>query len=234
MDWSYVAGFFDADGTTGFLKNTKHKYTWIKFYNTDKKTIEEIFNFIGYGHINSHKDKRYNKAKTIYTYTIGNHREVLKIGKRILPFSITKRKRLERVIDFIESSKWSRCNILKYITRKELLKLYWKQNFTIGDLAKKFGVAETAIRNKMNKFNIARRERGYQGYRYARKGDRWRYNILKDLTKEELERLYWDKKLSLRQIAEKLGVVSSSIKYRMKKFNIPTRGRGYYYGKEKK
>lgn len=44
-----------------------------------------------------------------------------------------------------------------------------------------------------------------------------------NLDREALEKLYWKEKLSLSQIAKKLGVTGGAILYWMRKFNIKRR-----------
>ena len=50
MDWSYISGFFDADGSISLVKknqnNNTNKSIQISFHNTQLSILEEIKNFI--------------------------------------------------------------------------------------------------------------------------------------------------------------------------------------------
>jgi len=44
-------------------------------------------------------------------------------------------------------------------------------------------------------------------------------------TREELQNMYWDQRMSMKQIAEKYGVIPGAVRYWMMKYDIPRRNR---------
>jgi predicted DNA-binding protein YlxM (UPF0122 family) len=70
---------------------------------------------------------------------------------------------------------------------ERLKELYWDRGLSQRKIAKLFGVSQKTIHNWMKRFNIPRRQ----------------FNR-PDITKELLEDLYLNKKLSMPQIAKKL------------------------------
>lgn len=73
------------------------------------------------------------------------------------------------------------------ISKEELYDLYWNQELTLLEIAKRVGCGRETIRHYMVKYGIPRRSP--QG----------------PISKETLQRLYFKEKMSLAQIAEKLG-----------------------------
>ncbi len=95
-----------------------------------------------------------------------------------------------------------------YSSPKVLEKLYWKEGLSLRQIARKFYVSNTHILKFMRTFNIPRRSIVNRKFY---------------VSKEELEKLYWTRKLSLGQIARKFGVCGTVVLDWMKKFNIPRR-----------
>jgi G:T-mismatch repair DNA endonuclease (very short patch repair protein) len=99
----------------------------------------------------------------------------------------------------------------------QLHKWYWDENWTLPQIASHCGVSYPAVRAWFLKYNILRRSNSQaqclcQG--------------TQNLTKELLKELYWEKELSQGQIAKELGITQSAIKEKMKRFDIPRRGKG--------
>jgi predicted DNA-binding protein YlxM (UPF0122 family) len=98
-----------------------------------------------------------------------------------------------------------KCNI-----SKELLEdLYVIQKLSIGKIAKKLGISQQAVFNRMKEFGIKSRTRSEAA----------KINIDKKI----LEDLYIAQELSMKKIAEKLGVGEGTILRRMEEFGIKRR-----------
>jgi len=158
VDWSYITGFFDADGN-GMIYKKPNKRVWLTWSNTLPNVIFEIKKFVGKGFIWSQKKRECKHCKTLYNLRIGNHYDVLEVAKKMLPYAIVKKKILKEIIEFTENEKWARIGILRNLTKKELGKLYWEKKMSMQMIAKKFNVQENSIRTKMIKFNIPIRNR---------------------------------------------------------------------------
>ncbi len=46
MDWAYISGFFDADGSLTLIKKNQRVYPSVNFHNTSLKTINTLRDFI--------------------------------------------------------------------------------------------------------------------------------------------------------------------------------------------
>jgi len=88
MDWKYIAGFFDAEGTIFYD---------IKIVNTNREVLEKIKNFIGYGKIyvcEFKNNQQHFGKKPIYILQISKRKFVISFITNILNYSIIKRKEL--------------------------------------------------------------------------------------------------------------------------------------------
>lgn len=96
------------------------------------------------------------------------------------------------------------------ISKEQLKNLYQKENLTTFEIADKLGCCQATIWKKLKEFNIKLRLPGVE-----------RVN----LTKEQLEDLYINKKLSTWSIERKLNISRGTIHRKLKKFNIKSRDR---------
>ena len=103
-------------------------------------------------------------------------------------------------------------SVLSTINKERLKYLYWKRNLSTHKIAKMYGVTSNAIKYRMIKYNIERRQpKSIQKEKYK-------------ISEELLKKLYLKRKLTTIKIAKKLGVKSSStVSYKLMKFGIPTR-----------
>jgi len=95
------------------------------------------------------------------------------------------------------------------ITREKLYELYWDRGLSIRKIARKLGVGKTTVEYWLKKYKIPRRTPPQK-------------DKLSNLTKEELYDLYWNKGLSLSEIAKMFDVNKSSVKSKMMNLGIPT------------
>jgi predicted DNA-binding protein YlxM (UPF0122 family) len=116
------------------------------------------------------------------------------------------------------------------IEKDELYDLYWGKKLNMTQIARMKGCCPTAIRRWMRRYGIPFRSLSEEtrlhpprtvfkkGHKTHNKG---KFKIT--VTKEQLQDLYWNQKLSLKQIAEKFGVAESCIWKHMKRLGVKTR-----------
>lgn len=163
MEWSYVAGYFDGEGSARF----KATLVEISFANTHTGSLNAIKDFIGCGTIYKHwsKERDFIRASKCYTLSISRHQDVLRVAKEMLPHSIIKAEKLAVLIQYIETKVWSnrsRAFILQHsnITKELLETLYWKEGKTFDEIGAIYGVKHSAVMYQFDKFGIPSRKRG--------------------------------------------------------------------------
>jgi len=103
------------------------------------------------------------------------------------------------------------------LNKKQLENLYWKKQLSLPKISKILKVSQSTIKYWMKKYDIPRRT-----ISQATKGiNTWSRKF--NLTKRQLEKLYWDDKLSLSKISMRMRVSENNIIYWMKRYNIPRR-----------
>lgn len=99
MDWSYVAGMIDGEGTIHIYRHaqkSKHVYVRVSIYNSHKGCLEEIQKFLADNDIIAHLNDRHRnkKHKISYTLVVNQKDDVLKYLYNILPYCIIKKRKV--------------------------------------------------------------------------------------------------------------------------------------------
>lgn len=154
MDWSYVAGFFDGEGSIS-IKNAKNKAN-TKFYTVciaqkDRKILEEITEFLKQNRINSHI---YSGRSAQYIY-ISKQSEMLKFIRRIKSFCHVKLPKIQE-LEYILTHKKSRFKLVS-IPPEVISNMYWKENLSSLRIAERLNCSSICVRDFMVRNNIPRR-----------------------------------------------------------------------------
>lgn len=105
MDWSYLSGFIDGEGSIVIYNKPKHKRVSVYIPNTNKDVVYKIHKFLKCGNVYEY-DRKPKIWKPYYVFKITAHKKVLYILKKIQPFVIVKKEKVEKAIKFIEESQW--------------------------------------------------------------------------------------------------------------------------------
>lgn len=103
MSWEYITGFFDGEGCVSRLhendphSNAHNRIFWrILITQKHRNVLDIIQKFIGYG-----KVYRVKKPPEIcYCYTIVKQHEVVDFLKKVSPYVIVKRKKLQTTLEY--------------------------------------------------------------------------------------------------------------------------------------
>lgn len=96
------------------------------------------------------------------------------------------------------------------LNKKELYNLYYGQRLSFRKLAALIGTSDRTVLRWMNKYGLRRRSTSEAMRKFS-------------VSKKRLVKLYWDQKLSTREIAEIFGVNRMTVQRRMQAFRILTR-----------
>lgn len=107
MNFEYIAGFFDAEGSVYFKDRTfKDGYTRkvisLQFINTNEFLLKEIQKFLnaGYTYERKFKGNHFGK-KPIYAFYVYKKEDVIRIAKELLNFSLIKREKLIELFNYL-------------------------------------------------------------------------------------------------------------------------------------
>jgi predicted DNA-binding protein YlxM (UPF0122 family) len=149
INWSYVAGFFDGDGSISFSKTQRQ---WlITIINKNKEVLSQIQKFIKFGKIYSYDVNRLQIHMMNIPLFINN----------ILDESIVHKSKLIKSFDELKDREWYPNYKLKKFSKEELKllleKMYYKDKLSIRKIAQGFGVTYNAIFRYFDEFKIGRR-----------------------------------------------------------------------------
>ena len=201
MDWGYVAGFFDGEGSVRLKaapSRPNYALTGLSWANNNLESLEAIQAFIEAGHIQIRK-KRGMMTKEAYQLNISKVEELIRVGEMMLPHLIIKRERMQKMLDFVrenrkpQSSAWG---VLVAIGVDEIKRLYFDEGMTQSQIADKIGCSRGAVSSYFIVNEITGRRTGPADGAYG---------ILVSHGKEKLFAMY-ESGMTYKQIAEQLGV----------------------------
>ena len=143
MNWDYIAGFIDGEGSI-IIKPPR-----VRLYisNTNKDILIKIKNFVGAGTVFSVKRKINPKWSKQYGWTICHHKEVLRILKNLRNSLILKKDLCEEAIKYIEGKRWQGY----YLSEEELKKV---KHLPSRKAAKELGVSQFSILKYKKKYGM--------------------------------------------------------------------------------
>ncbi len=161
MDWSYVAGFFDGEGS---ISRTRTSET-IAICQKSRAVLDAIVEILHKeGVFRSRIEGRVIKNRLapngspINYLKISNVYDGLIFLRGIRSYSIVKRTRISEAIDFLERKK--DCTRGERLFSKELLnRLYWDEKKSICQIGNELGFSDSNVLRWMKKFRIPRRTR---------------------------------------------------------------------------
>lgn len=152
ISWSYLAGFFDGDGSLVFYPKEGSSHWYLLIVNRNKEILERIKDFLVCGNIHRHGN--------CFMFKIGKRDDVCRIGRNTLEFSIVKRQKIEAMLNFYANDEWHPNYKMKHVTKEELAELYLDDGFSIRQLAKIYGVKYNPMRERLIKFGVPLRPLG--------------------------------------------------------------------------
>ncbi len=145
MNWNYLAGFLDGEGSIIIRPPRVRLY----IANTNREVLEEICKFVSYGKVYEINMKnKSNKWSKQYGWTIGSHRDILRILKKLKSRLIVKKELCEKAISYIENKRWHKY----YLSKEELIK--WKYLGSSRKIAKKLEVSQTSVLKYLKQYGL--------------------------------------------------------------------------------
>ncbi len=103
----------------------------------------------------------------------------------------------------------------------DLRRMYWDEKMSMADIAKKFGVSFSTVKNNFDRFGIPRRSRSV----FAKMGSDRSDKIRLFASREELVRAYVTEGKTLRVVGGEFGVSHVQVLKAMRRYGIPRRSR---------
>lgn len=143
MNWDYVAGFLDGEGSI-IIKPPR-----VRLYisNTDLNVLIKLKEFMNYGRVYEIKRKNNHGWKRQYGWELGNHKSCLKVLKKLKNKLIIKREKCAEAISYIENKRWQG----DYLSKNELKKF---KNLSYRKIAKKLGVSHFSVFKYQKKYGL--------------------------------------------------------------------------------
>jgi hypothetical protein len=163
MDWSYIAGYFDGEGTANIVPNHGHD-SWkfsIVFSNTNLESLEAMRKFSGdLGAIYTYDRKRPDPEggqewKISHMWSIQAHEQVLFFIDHVLEHTIIKHDKLAEMKQRIEAYAWREPHDTPEFRNKLASHVHnSKTTKSLRKLEKEWGISAESIRKYLKKYGL--------------------------------------------------------------------------------
>lgn len=162
MDWSYVAGYFDGEGTAGLWRQRKYGYlARISWCNTHEESLRAIQAFIGCGHMSKPRTHGLG-SKPVFVLSVSRRADIIRVLDAMMPHLIIKRDVSAKVRDHalhnIKDEPGRRGQVVA-LTEDELRQLHWGDGHSIMEISRQLGVSHSAVSRVMKQRGIPVRSR---------------------------------------------------------------------------
>jgi hypothetical protein len=162
MNWGYVTGYFDGEGSVGIWQHgkasVKCSLTWT---NTNRESLEAMRLFIGCGTVRKGTAPIKETHMQVYKLMVERRCDMLRVAQAMLDMSIIKRplliKMLERLADQKDESIGR--GALGLCGVDGIRALYWDDKMSTLEIGAKLNVSYTAVKNFMRLNGIPLRTR---------------------------------------------------------------------------
>ncbi len=218
IDWGYVAGFFDGEGSVIFQRRHALPAICLQFSNTNRLAIDAIHDFINCGHIYVAKPK-HEKCKTAFLLQVKRRRDVKRLAKELVKHCIIKQGLLVDalwVASKLPDPKWGRVHTLD---RAQIHDLYVNRQLSLEKIGCQLDISPKSIQRVLREDNVplrtikeAYRLRNHRGWKCLAKDS---VNLI--------SKLYLEEGWSARRIATQIGVSHTAVVGMMHRHDIPSR-----------
>lgn len=162
MDWSYVTGYFDGEGTAWMRPHGKGpKKCSLVWTNTHSESLHAMHEFIACGHV-----RRRNRGgwhKDVYVLAVSKRRDLMRVVDAMIPHSLIKRELLEKMREQLAGMKDASpgCGALTRLGAAGVREMYERGMSTL-DIARHAGVTHNAVCSFMRRHGVAVRDKSAQ------------------------------------------------------------------------
>lgn len=160
MDWGYIAGYFDGEGTAGAYRNGRDRgvHCSLVWHNTHRASLDAMRAFIGCGTVRQRKKKK-DSYRPMYGLHIERRQDMLRVIPELIERCIVKSEVLANLLAIVEGKRdqspgWGN---LSAAGPEEVRRLYWDQGLSQSEIGLKYGVGQSAVRLYMKRHKIATR-----------------------------------------------------------------------------
>jgi hypothetical protein len=163
MEWAYVAGYFDGEGTVNFHDTARGgKTRAIAWFNTHEDSLRAMREFMGVGKVLCRgRHSGFGGKKIGYVLKISRKADMLYAIDNMLPHLLIKRARAEALrdylIDHVDETRMVNFGKVAAVSTEQLREWY-DRGESLGDIASRLGVGYAAVGQAFRLRGIPRRD----------------------------------------------------------------------------
>ena len=199
MDWSYVAGYFDGEGSVCHHANGRgRKTTGLAWYNSHRKSLEMIRDFMSAGHLRERPIRSHQKAP-VCVLTVSRRSDLLRVLDEMIPHLIVKREAAERLREYVQTSVRDESpgfGKIVAVPTEQLAQWYHGEGKSYADIGRLVGVSPGAVARVFRKRGLLPRPVGSAYLKGVAKSEATRRRM-----KESRRRMWQDPAFREQQLA---------------------------------
>lgn len=160
MNWDYVAGFFDGEGTAGVYHDRgRTRQVWtLAWFNTHLPTLEAIQAFMGVGRITL-RTSRPIATKPFYQLAITDVANAKMVIAELIPRCITKRDGLVKIEELIRDKRPTQSIESRGVTPEIARRMYCDEGMSLKRMSRETGIEVGCLHRWMVRQGIPMRVR---------------------------------------------------------------------------
>jgi len=162
MNWAYIAGYFDGEGTVNHYQSTQGHWTrGLHWYNNHVESLNLMQMFMGVGRVST-RPRGFNSLgkETQYALAVTDKLGMVHVLDHILPHLIIKRERAQALRDHLDAVRATpQFGVVERLPEGELERLYVTERLSVGSIAKQLGVTYSAVSAALARRGIEKRSR---------------------------------------------------------------------------
>lgn len=165
MDWPYIAGYFDGEGSVRFKaapSRPRYITTGLIWTNTHLASLVAMRSFMQAGVITTGRRVRPG-VKEIYDLKIFRADEIVRVGEALLPHLLVKRDALAAMLQFVRENRKAISKHWGCLSRAgvtAISRMYHDDGKTQVAIATMFGCSRSAVATFMRRNGIPARRPG--------------------------------------------------------------------------
>lgn len=149
MDWSYVAGYFDGEGSVScstIARGESKKTHALFWFNTHRPSLDAMRAFMGVGVV---RERLHGlKKKRAFVLQIGRKVDLLHALDHMIPHLLIKREKADALraylIEHVNEGRNSNFGKVAAVSTEQL-QVWYDSGESLGDIGRRLGVGHTAV-----------------------------------------------------------------------------------------